>query len=33
MRNDDDTAAHEEVRDRLHFLADTGYDLRHSLPN
>jgi hypothetical protein len=31
-RNDDDTAALEEVRDRLQFLADTGYDLRHTCP-
>jgi hypothetical protein len=33
MRNDDDTAALEEVRSRLQFLADTGYDLRHNLPS
>lgn len=33
MRNDDDNAALEEVRDRLQFLADTGYDLRHNLPS
>lgn len=32
-RNDDDTAALEEVRNRLQFLADTGYDLRWNLPN
>jgi hypothetical protein len=32
-RNDDDTAALEEVRNRLQFLADTGYDLRHDLPS
>jgi hypothetical protein len=33
MRNDDDAASLEEVRDRLQFLADTGYDLRHNLPS
>jgi hypothetical protein len=33
LRNDDDTAALEEVRDRLQFLADTGFDLRHNLPS
>lgn len=33
MRNDDDTAALDEVRNRLQFLADTGYDLRHNLPS
>lgn len=32
-RNDDDTAALEEVRNRLQFLADTGYDLRWNLPS
>jgi hypothetical protein len=31
MHNDDDTAALEEVRNRLWFLADTGYDLRQEL--
>ncbi|WP_336697689.1 hypothetical protein [Curtobacterium sp. USHLN213] len=33
MRNDDDAASLEEVRNRLQFLADTGYDLRHNLPS
>ncbi|PZF66964.1 hypothetical protein DEJ33_06750 [Curtobacterium sp. MCPF17_047] len=33
MRNDDDAASLEEVRSRLQFLADTGYDLRHNLPS
>ncbi|SOC86932.1 hypothetical protein SAMN05660766_0596 [Curtobacterium sp. 314Chir4.1] len=33
MRNDDDAASLQEVRDRLQFLADTGYDLRHNLLN
>ncbi len=33
LRNDDDAASLQEVRDRLQFLADTGYDLRHNLPN
>lgn len=33
MRNDDDAASLQEVRDRLQFLADTGYDLRHNLPS
>ncbi|PZE68761.1 hypothetical protein [Curtobacterium sp. MCBD17_021] len=33
MRNDDDAASLEEVRSRLQFLADTGYDLRHGLPS
>ncbi len=32
-RNADDTASLEEVRNRLQFLADTGYDLRHNLPS
>ncbi|MBT1631302.1 hypothetical protein [Curtobacterium flaccumfaciens] len=32
-RNDDDTAALEEVRNQLQFLADTGYDLRWNLPS
>ena len=32
-RNDDDAASLQEVRDRLQFLADTGYDLRHNLPD
>lgn len=32
-RDDDDNAALEEVRGRLQFLADTGYDLRHNLPS
>jgi hypothetical protein len=32
IRNDDDDASLEEVRNRLQFLADTGYDLRHNLP-
>lgn len=32
-RNDDDPAALQQVRDRLQFLADTGYDLRHNLPS
>jgi len=31
VRNDDDAASLQEVRDRLQFLADTGYDLRHDL--
>ncbi len=31
--NDDDAASLEEVRNRLQFLADTGYDLRHNLPS
>ncbi|WP_216852152.1 hypothetical protein [Curtobacterium sp. VKM Ac-2852] len=30
-RNADDTASLEEVRNRLLFAADTGYDLRHNL--
>lgn len=29
----DDAASLEEVRNRLQFLADTGYDLRHNLPS
>ncbi|WP_412161659.1 hypothetical protein [Curtobacterium flaccumfaciens] len=33
MRNDDDTAALEELRNRLQFLADIGYDLRWNLPS
>ena len=33
MRNDDDAASLEEVRNTLQFLADTGYDLRHNLPS
>ncbi|WIE62252.1 hypothetical protein DEI97_003655 [Curtobacterium sp. MCLR17_032] len=33
LRNDEDAASLEEVRNRLQFLADTGYDLRHNLPN
>jgi len=33
MRNDDDAASLQEVRDRVQFLADTGYDLRHNLPD
>ncbi|WP_413602741.1 hypothetical protein [Curtobacterium sp. Curtsp57] len=33
MRNDDDAASLDEVRNRLQFLADTGYDLRHNLPS
>lgn len=33
LRNDDDAASLEEVRNVLQFLADTGYDLRHNLPN
>lgn len=33
MRNDDDAASLQEVRNRLQFLADTGYDLRHNLPD
>ncbi|QKS18887.1 hypothetical protein HUN58_02285 [Curtobacterium sp. Csp1] len=33
MRNDDDAASIEEVRGRLQFVADTGYDLRHNLPS
>lgn len=28
MRNDDDAASLQEVRNQLHFLADSGYDLR-----
>jgi hypothetical protein len=32
-RNDDDTAALEAIRNRLQFLADTGYDLRWNLPS
>jgi hypothetical protein len=32
-RNADDAASLQEVRDRLQFLADTGYDLRHDLPD
>lgn len=31
--DDDDAASLQEVRDRLQFLADTGYDLRHNLPS
>lgn len=33
FRNDDDTAALDDVRNRLQFAADTGYDLRHDLPH
>lgn len=33
VRNDDDTASLDEVRSRLHFLADIGYDLRNGLPS
>ncbi|PYY31522.1 hypothetical protein DEI89_16995 [Curtobacterium sp. MCBD17_030] len=33
MRNDDDAVSLGEVRNRLQFLADTGYDLRWNLPN
>ncbi|WFR67973.1 hypothetical protein P9139_06320 [Curtobacterium flaccumfaciens] len=33
IRNDDDNRGLEEVRNRLQFLADTGYDLRHNLPS
>lgn len=33
FRNDDDAASLEEVRNRLLFAADIGYDLRHNLPN
>ena len=33
LRNDDDAASLEEVRNRLHFLADAGYDLRWNLPS
>ncbi|MFJ4220012.1 hypothetical protein [Curtobacterium luteum] len=33
LRNDDDAASLQEVRNRLQFLADTGYDLRHNLPS
>lgn len=33
IRNHDDAASLQEVRDRLLFLADTGYDLRHNLPS
>ncbi|WJY00857.1 hypothetical protein [Curtobacterium sp. 458] len=33
LRNDDDAASIDEVRSRLQFLADTGYDLRHNLPS
>lgn len=32
-RNADDMASLEEVRTRLQFLADTGYDLCHNLPS
>ncbi|PZF02811.1 hypothetical protein DEJ01_09800 [Curtobacterium sp. MCLR17_040] len=32
-RTDDDTKALNEVRNRLWFLADTGYDLRWNLPS
>lgn len=32
-RNADDTASLEEVRNRLLFAADAGYDLRHNLPS
>lgn len=32
-RNADDAASLQEVRDRLQFLADTGHDLRHNLPD
>jgi hypothetical protein len=32
-RNADDAASLQEVRNRLQFLADTGYDLRHNLPD
>jgi len=32
-RNADDAASLQEVRNRLQFLADTGYDLRHNLPS
>ncbi|PYY34448.1 hypothetical protein [Curtobacterium sp. MCPF17_046] len=33
LRNADDAASLQEVRDRLQFLADTGYDLRYGLPD
>lgn len=33
LRNDDDATSLQEVRDRLQFLADSGYDLRHNLPD
>ncbi len=33
LRNDDDAASLQEVRNRLQFLADIGYDLRHNLPS
>ncbi|MFJ5143864.1 hypothetical protein [Curtobacterium sp. NPDC088465] len=32
-RNADDAASLQEIRDRLLFRADTGYDLRHNLPS
>jgi hypothetical protein len=32
-RNADDATSLQEVRDRLQFLADTSYDLRHNLPS
>jgi hypothetical protein len=33
LRTDDDDQAFEDIRNRLQFLADTGYDLRHNLPD
>lgn len=33
VRNDDNTSSLEELRNRLHFLADIGYDLRNGLPS
>ncbi|MCJ1715088.1 hypothetical protein [Curtobacterium sp. VKM Ac-2922] len=33
FRDDDDTAALDDVRNLLQFAADTGYDLRHNLLN
>jgi len=32
-RNDDDSAALEQVRNELQFLADASYDLRWNLPS
>lgn len=33
VRNDDNTSSLEELRNRLHFLADIGYDLRNGPPS
>ncbi|MDD1386819.1 hypothetical protein [Curtobacterium poinsettiae] len=33
VRNHDNTSSLEELRNRLHFLADIGHDLRNGLPS